>query len=165
MKLSIINKSITSLGKSKAVYTAKSAQLSRDILTATLEHWDAQILNKFIDNIVDADKPKAIQFFRHFTPFMVADGIFHAIEGDRKKAKANAAEKIQLLLDGTDDFRSWAKSVKTTEPKTTDTAVSVINGCKKALKLGASPEQIIDALLLAGLDIAELKVALAAKAI
>ena len=165
MKLSIINKSITSLGKSTAVYTAKSAQLSRDLLVTTLEHWDAQILNKFVENLVESDRPKAVSFFRHFTPFIFADGMFSAIEGDRKKAKANAAEKITAFLDGTDCFRSWAKSVKTTEPKTTDTAVSVVNGCKKALKLGASPEQIIDALLLAGVDLAGLKVALAAKAI
>jgi len=150
------NKKITALGKAEKASKAIIIELSRSLLQTLHLTGDMQgdigYINRFIAELSPMNKKIAVAYFKEFSGFQEKEGSFTSKD---KKHYDNKAEASALFLDDPlNNMFSWAeRNIEISKKEFTVGAVTsyMTGALKKASDAGITQEQVLEAVLLAGI--------------
>ena len=171
VKLESINTKIGVLAKAEKVTKAVLGELSRDMLEYIVgdEAWDSDAINRLLGVLTPMNKTTAVHYFTAFTPFVVDDkGVFGGMP-KAKKAKAKAKLEsstacTEFLVREEANIWTWAADNLKIEAKEVDWAKRVTSAVTSGMddnKGGMGLADIMEAVMAAGLDAADITSALA----
>lgn len=164
--LKAINKAISSLRTSEKNVIKQMSFISRESLAHVVEFWDVSVCNNVLSALSLNNRRTAVLFYKAFTPFTFNEvtNEFESIGDDKKAKKARSEAAIRAFLDDqSNDFWTWAQSNVIISDKPVDFLGKVTRATKTAVDKGhVKTDEIIKAILAAGVSEAELKAAVAA---
>lgn len=170
-QLTVIKKEVASIKRANDKLRPKIGFVSRDILEWVSEHWDSSVLNNMTDALNGNDRSAMILFFKEFTPFKYDDvngfGAMSGSKSSKAEKRDKSAGKIRdFLADETNDFWTWCEKNVKVESKETDFAAIFKRAAKRAHdKGGIATAEMMKLMVESGIDVAELKAAVASLSI
>ena len=167
--LTVFNKKVASIKTRNANIKKDVSWASREALSLIVESWDISVCNKFVGAMNGNDRQAMVLFFKALAPFSfdAEKGEFGGISGSKtakltKREKSEAAIR-EFLADESNDFWTWCEANVKTDVKEVDYRGAFKRAAKKAHDKGqVATADMMKLLVESGIDVAELKAAVAA---